>query len=308
MKFQVALPGNNRLPSTPDWVRRLAAPEYQELATAIDELDFESLSTSEHIVMPDWEVPRLGPYWMHALSVMAFILGATRRIRVDATVLVMPYHHPVELAKAVATMDVLSGGRVNVSLGVGHAEQEFRVLGAPFATRGRWTDEALRVMETCWANPVPTFHGEFFDIEGVAFEPAPVQRPRPPIWIGGNSRAALRRAARYDGWQPNPVTMKPAEVPESLEYLRSQPEYAGKEDTFDVHFLVGWLGDELPRFGDASEATRRSMKDQLIEGVKQLASYGITTMSVPALGAQSKGEYLESLQWFSSEVIPACRS
>lgn len=305
MKFQVALPGNNRLPGTADWILQLAAPDYQDIAAAVDEMGFDALSTSEHVVMPDWEVPRLGPYWTHALTVMAFIAGATRRIRVDATVLVMPYHHPVELAKAMATLDVLSGGRVNVSVGVGHAEQEFQVLGAPFAKRGRWTDEALDVMKLCWADPMPTFHGDFFDIEGVAFEPRPVQQPRPPIWIGGNSPAALRRAARHDGWQPNPVTMTAAEVPTALEYIRSQPEFAGKEDTFDVHFLVGWLGDGVPRFG---EGKLESMKGQMQDAVGTLAGYGVTTMSVPTLGATSQPEYLDSLRWFDAEVAAAFRS
>jgi probable F420-dependent oxidoreductase len=307
MKFQVALPGNNHIPGTADWMLRLTAPDYQDIAAAIDELEFDALSTSEHIVMPDWEVPRLGPYWTHALTVMAFIAGATRRIRVDATVLVMPYHHPVELAKAIATLDVLSGGRVNLSVGVGHAEQEFRVLGAPFARRGKWTDEALEVMKLCWTDPMPTFHGEFFDIEGVAFEPGPVQTPHPPIWIGGNSPAALRRAARHDGWQPNPVTMTPDEVPAALEFIRAQPEFAGKEDRFDIHFLVGWLGDGIPKFGAASASALASMKDQLVESIGSLADKGVTTMSVPALGATSQGEYLDSLRWFSAEVAPAFR-
>jgi probable F420-dependent oxidoreductase len=285
---------------------KLAAPDYQELAGAVDDLGFDALSTSEHIVMPDWEVPRLGPYWTHALTVMAFVAGATRRIRVDATVLVLPYHHPVELAKAMATLDVLSGGRVNVSVGVGHAEQEFHVLGAPFAQRGRWTDEALEVIKRCWADSMPEFHGEFFHVSGVAFEPRPVQQPHPPIWIGGNSPAALRRAARHDGWQPNPVSMTVDEVPAAIEYIRAQPEFAGKEKTFDVHFLVGWLGDGLPRFSEAS--ARASMKNQLVEAIGGLADKGVTTMSVPSLGATSRDEYVDSLRWFLEEVTPPFRS
>jgi probable F420-dependent oxidoreductase len=307
MKFQVALPGNNHIPGTAEWITRLAAPDYQDIAAAIDDLGFDSLSTSEHIVMPSWEVPRLGPYWTHALTVMAFVAGATRRIRIDATVLVMPYHHPVELAKAIATLDVLSGGRINVSLGVGHAEQEFQVLGVPFARRGRRTDEALEVMKLCWSDPEPVFHGEFFDVEGVAFAPRPVQQPFPPIWIGGNSQAALRRAARHDGWQPNPVTMTPAEVPASMEYVRAQPDFAGKEERFDVHFLVGWMGDGVPQFGSASAGALASMKDQLVDAVGSLAANGVTTMSVPSLGATSQQEYIDSLRWFSDEVAPAFR-
>src|SRR5262249_20680155 len=152
---------------------------------------------------------------------------------------------------------------------------------------------------------------EFFDIGGVAFEPHPVQQPRPPIWIGGNSPAALRRAARHEGWQPNPVTMTAAEVPAALEYIRSQPEFAGKEDTFDVHFLVGWLGDGAPRSGEGRRAPMRA-KRHAAGG--PLAGYGATTMSVPPPGPNSQPDSPASLRWsdkggaFASRSCPAART
>jgi len=305
VKFHVPLPGNHRIPPQPDWVLQLAAPDYQRIVRRVDELGYEVVSTSEHIVMPDFEVPRLGPYWTHALTVMAFVAGATERVRVDCHVLVLPYHHPVELAKVVSTLDVLSGGRVDLSIGVGHAVKEFEILGIPFEERGAMTDEALEVMEHCWSNPEPSFSGTYFHVDGVAFEPGPVQRPV-PIHVGGNSKPALRRAARHQGWQPNPVTMTAAEMGPSLDYLRSQPEFAGKEDTFDVMIGLGMgpLPFGAPVFGDAGEADRRLLADQLVEAITQLAGFGATSTSFPAIPAGSLEDYLDSLAWFAEAVRP----
>ena len=254
LKFHVALPGVNRMPVLPEWARNLSAPDHQQIARVIDELGYDSLTSSEHFAMPYWEVPRLGTYWMHAMTVMAFVAGATTRVRVDATVLVLPYHHPLALAKAVTTLDVLSGGRLNLSIGVGHAEAEFASLGIPFDERGARADEALAAMNELWTADEPVFHGQFFHIEGLAFDPKPVQQPHPPIYVGGNSKPALRRAARHDGWQPNPTNFTLQDMPPLLEYLHAQPEYSEKADRFDVCWLGSpppWEGD---RFGDASPA------------------------------------------------------
>jgi len=308
MKFHVPLPGNHRIPPCPDWVLRLRAPDYQRIAGAVDSLGYEVLGTSEHFVIPLFEVPRLGPYFMHALTVMAFVAGATRRVRVDAHVLVVPYHHPVELAKVVSTLDVLSGGRVNVSVGVGHARKEFEILGQPFAERGKITDEALEVMKTCWENPRPRFEGRYFEIDEVAFEPVPIQQPI-PIFVGGNSRPALRRAARHHGWQPNPVNFSAAEMPPMLDYIRSQPEFAGKEHSFDVMMGLGMgpLPFSAPMFGKASAMERAELRDRLIEALRKLESYGTTSTSFPNLPTGSLEDYLEALEWFALEVMPVLR-
>ena len=165
VRFRIALPGNNHIPpandhvpEAADWVPSLAAPDFQDVASVIDGLRYDAITTSEHLAMPYEEVPRLGPYWMHALSVMAFVSGATKRVRVDASVLVLPYYHPLALAKALSTIDVLSGGRLDVSIGVGHAVQEFEVLGVAFDERGAITDEILEATLTLWSEKEPKFH------------------------------------------------------------------------------------------------------------------------------------------------------
>jgi len=209
MDFDVALPGTNHIPGVHTWAHSLDPEGFRRILAAVDELGYRTVTVAEHLAMPHFEVPRLGPYWQDALSVMAFAAAATRRIRIDATVLVLPYHHPLRLAKALGTIDVLSGGRVNVSVGVGHAEREFVALGVPFAEFGAVTDEILAALDTLWTAQHPEHRGKYFEIAELAVEPTPLQKPRPPIYVGGNSKPALRRAARYEGWQPNPYPHPP---------------------------------------------------------------------------------------------------
>src|SRR2546423_631664 len=142
VKFSTRLPGLTHYPPiTNDWEASMSADDFQRVARTADELGFDSIAVPEHIVMPSDLVDLMGPFWTHAMTAMAFIAGATSRVVVDASVIVLPYHNPVVFAKAVSTLDVLSGGRVRVSIGVGHAEREFEVLRAPFHERGRMTDE-----------------------------------------------------------------------------------------------------------------------------------------------------------------------
>jgi probable F420-dependent oxidoreductase len=270
----------------------------------IDDLGFDAISVSEHFAMPYFELPRLGAYWMHALSVLAFVAGATRRVRLEATVLVLPYHHPLALAKALATIDVLSGGRLNVSVGVGHAVREFEVLGVPFSERGARADEILDAMNVLWTSDEPAFHGRFYNIDGLAFEPKPVQQPRPPIYIGGNSKPALRRAARHDGWQPNPTNFSIDEVPPLLDYIRGQPEFDGKETTFDLFWLPFPGGGPALQFKAASASDLSSYRDRVLEGVARLDEIGVTRTSLPVPASSSVDEYLDALRWFAQEVSP----
>ena len=310
MRFRIAMPGNNHIPPANDhvpeaaqWVTTLTAPDFQEIASTIDGLGYDAITTSEHLAMPYFELPRLGPWWMDALSVMSFVAGATRRVRVDTSVLVVPYHHPLAFAKALSTIDVLSGGRLDVSIGVGHAVREFEVLGVSFEDRGAITDETLAAMEVLWRGEEPEFHGRFFDIDGLAFEPKPVQQPRPPVYVGGNSKPALRRAARYDGWQPNPTTFSLEEMTPLYEYLKSQPEFAGKENTFDLCWVGTIPGVDRPAFGGLSESGRQGLAEQILDRVGFLAGLEVTTASVPVPETHSMAEYLDFVRWFSDEVI-----
>lgn len=306
MKFDVFLPGSNHIPGLFDWAHDLDADGFRRILQTVDALGYNAVEVSEHIALPRHEVPRLGPFWPDPFCMMTFAVAVTARLRVDTAVLVLPYHHPLRLAKALATIDHLSGGRLNISIGVGHAEQEFASIGVPFERRGAITDEMLAAMNTLWTDPQAEHHGEFFQISGLAFEPRPVQVPRPPIYVGGNSKPALRRAARHEGWQPNTLHFDLEEIPPLYDYIREQPEFAGKEATFDINWLKAPKSARLPgAFRDASAAERDAYRDSLVSAYAgPFAEVGITRSVIPLpRGAADIEEYLDYITWFAEEVM-----
>lgn len=306
MRFFTGLPGLNLYPPvTQAWETTMGVEDYQRVARTADELGFDSIAISEHIVMPAEMVDLMGAHWSHAMTAMAFVAGATTRICVDSCVIVLPYHHPVVLAKAVSTLDLLSGGRVRLSFGVGHAEHEFATIGVPFHERGKVADEYLEAMVELWTSDAPEHHGRYVDFEAVAFEPKPVQRPHPPIIIGGNSRAAMRRAARHDGWFPWLITAD--EVAGCLDHIRAQPEFQARTAPFDVVLpLVPPAVDEehRPR-DDGARVGLPAGTQATIDAVARLAELGVTWTSIPMPPARSLAEHLEGLHWIAEEIIPA---
>jgi probable F420-dependent oxidoreductase len=307
VKFSTGLPGINLYPPiTNDWERSMRPADYQLIARTADELGFHSLAIPEHIVIPNDMVGVMGPSWSHAMTAMSFVAGATSRIIVDSSVIVLPYHDPVVFAKAVATLDVLSGGRVRVSIGVGHAEREFEILRVPFHERGRLADEYLDAILELWTSDAPEFHGSYVDFADVAFAPKPVQQPHPPIWVGGNSRAAMRRAARHDGWYPWLITAD--ELPECLDYVRAQPGFSGRSRPFDVVLPLTTLAvDEhhRPLDGDLGRAHVPAGTQATLDAVAHLVEVGVTCTSVPTLPTRSLDEHLDHLRWVAEEIIPA---
>ena len=154
MRFVTHTPGLMRYPpsefppGSEPWPARMTCADFQRVARAADDLGFDALTVSEHLALPVDLEPNMGAWWPHAFTAMAFLAGATTRIRVNASVIVLPYHHPVALAKAISTLDVLSSGRVMLTFGVGMAPGEFTALGVPFDRRGRVADEYVAAMKT----------------------------------------------------------------------------------------------------------------------------------------------------------------
>ncbi len=312
LKFTVNMPGLTRFPPTVQpWEAGIGPAEMRRMARRIDELGFDAINVPEHIVIPTAMVPIMGAFWPHALTAMAFIAGATERVRINSGVVVLPYHEPVNLAKQVATLDLLSGGRVMLSIGSGHAEGEFAALGIPFAERGRRTDEALAVLKACWTEDAPSFHGQWSTFSDIAFEPRPVQRPHPPIWVGGNSRNALRRAARHgDGWCP--WLVKNEELPGQLAWLRDQPEFAHRGTRpFDVWVPAASPAvDEHHRPTDEAGTGRARLprgRQALIDALGALALAGVTWTSAPLRNCATLEEWLEQLEWLATEVCAPLR-
>jgi probable F420-dependent oxidoreductase len=184
--------------------RHLATPEIiRGTAVRAEQLGYDSVWVSDHVVVPHANVVNFGQAVFDPLVTLAVAAGATSRVGLGTTVLIVPYRNPVVTAKMVATLDALSGGRVVLGVGAGWVAAESAMLGVPFAERGAMTDEYLSAMRELWTAAEPSFAGKYTRFDGLVFSPRPVQQPHPPIWVGGHSRAALRRTAQLgDAWHP----------------------------------------------------------------------------------------------------------
>jgi probable F420-dependent oxidoreductase len=195
---------------------RDATPEtFARIAERAEALELDSLWCAAHVIIPpqvksDYAmVPgaKHAPHWKECywepFAVLSYLAARTSRIQLGTSVVVMPLHNPFELAKQVAEVDQLSGGRFVFGIGVGWFEEEFEVLGQDFRTRGARTNEGLELMRALWGADPVTFEGRYYRVENAYFAPKPVQQPSPPIWVAGSSKAALRRVARYGNcWHP----------------------------------------------------------------------------------------------------------
>jgi probable F420-dependent oxidoreductase len=208
--------------------------------------DLDSLWFSDRLSSPS---PVLEP-----ITAMAAVAARTRRLKFGPSVLVAPFRTPVLMARQLAMLDYLSGGRALPAVGIGvESAREFRAAGVPYGERGRRTDEAIVIMRRCWSEPEVHFAGEFWSLEGVVVEPKPVQRPL-PLWIGGNSEPAMRRAGRLgDGWIPSFIT--PEQLRIGVEKVQAAAAEAGREVPVD-HFgaLVYFAFDADPGRARATAA------------------------------------------------------
>lgn len=206
-----------------------ATPEsLARTASLVEALGYHFLMTSDHVaVTPDvsgrYPAPLYEPF-----TLLGWLAAATRTVEIGTTVIVLPYRHPLEVARMAANIDRLSGGRLLFGVGAGWARQEFAALGVDFERRGAITSEYLAAIKTLWTQDVATFKGRFVSFENVDTRPRPARSPHPPVWVGGATDAALRRAVRYgDAWHP-------------------------------IRIKIGWLRDTgLPRIREIAEKEGR---------------------------------------------------
>lgn len=184
------------------WEETAGIAELARIAVAADRLGFDHLSCSEHVVVPEpVAAVRGGTYW-DPLATLGYLAAVTERIRLATKVLVLGYHHPLEIAKRYGTLDAVSGGRLILGLGVGSLREEFDLLEAPFEDRGARADDAIAALRAALSQRLPSYEGSYFRFSGMVVEPHAVQ-PRVPLWIGGRTARSLRRAAELgDGWVP----------------------------------------------------------------------------------------------------------
>jgi probable F420-dependent oxidoreductase len=182
----------------------LARPDVQRrLILRAEALGYDAVWFADHVVVPEYAAGLYGETFFEPLTALSFAAGFTSRLRLGMDVMVVPYRPAVLTAKVLASLDVLSGGRVILGAGVGILRGEFEALGIPYEERGAITDEYLRAFTELWSAEKPRFEGKHVSFADLRFAPRPLQQPRIPIWVGGNSRRAQRRAAELgDGWHP----------------------------------------------------------------------------------------------------------
>jgi probable F420-dependent oxidoreductase len=298
---------------------RTAEPDALEtLLGRAEALGFSSTMIADHIVFPvridsrypytaDGRFPGHGDA-LEQLSLMAFVAAKTRRLRLVTSVMILPYRNPVFTAKALATIDVLSRGRVTVGVGVGWLEEEFRALGAPdFARRGAVSDEYLRIFKALWTTSPASFRGEFYRFDDIRCLPHPVQKPHPPIWIGGHSKAALRRAARLgDGWHPvgaNPaVPLGPKDLRALLDELTRLTEAEGRDPkALTISYKAPVYDTDKPIAPGVARRPFTGGPAEIREDIATFERLGVSEL-IFDFRSESLGESLDRLERFADGV------
>lgn len=280
-----------------------SANAVRQMATAIEEAGAEACYVTDHPApMAEWLLAN-GHDAVDPFTALAFAAATTSRLKLHTNVLIPAYRNPFLTAKAAATLDVLSGGRLILGVGSGYMRGEFEALGVDFAKRGALMDEALETIKMAWGGQVVVKKGLNFDAAGNLPRPAP--SPHPPIWIGGGSDRAIRRAAEWgDGWSPffaapglsqlnrDTAIASVEHLGEKIGLLRESLDKAGRRGAFDI--CIG------PRTRPKSNT--RAEADRYLEAVAELAAVGVNwiTADVPH---PSRAAYLENVQWFGEEII-----
>jgi len=313
MEFGLSIPNRGPL-ATPEAIGALAA--------RAEESGFVRLAIPDLIVVPKSYASRY-PYdvsgklvgyrddCLEQLTLMAHVAAVTRKARILSAVMVVPRRPAVFTAKALATMDVLSGGRIDLGIGAGWLREEFEAVGAPeFDARGRVTDEYLEAFKMLWTEENPAMSGEFAAFDGIIFEPKPVQRPHPPIWIGGESGPALRRAARHaDVWLPIGANPRhpldtPARFAAGVARMRAEAEKAGRDPAeIGLAFSATWYREDLERRNDEGERFIMTGTDeQVAEDTAALREIGVTRLMFNFL-RPSREETFDAIDRFREKVM-----
>lgn len=312
MLFGITLPEKGPQ-ARPDSLTRIAA--------MAEELGFYAVEMGDHIVIPE-SIRSTYPYtpdgrapdwedWNEQVTTLAFLAGRTSKIRVVTAVLILPYRSPLLAAKMLTTLDVLSKGRLIVGVGVGWMEEEFEALGVPpFAERGRVADEYIRLYKTMWTKDRPEFRGKYFSVEGVKFLPKPAQKPRPPLWVGGESPAAMRRAvALGDAWYPigsNPkyplVTVD--QFSEAIQRLRAVSRKVGRKKKLGVALVSPAFRIEYGR--PASRDLFVGSVEKIVSDIKECEKLGVFYISFDLTG-KDLDETLSRMTTFAKKIMPLAR-
>jgi probable F420-dependent oxidoreductase len=286
-----------------DWEKTASVDDLGHIARVADEADFFYLGVCDHTAIPERLADAMGTTWYDTTATLGWLAAVTRRTHLLSHVLILAQRHPLRAAKELATIDHLSGGRLIVGVGAGHVPEEYELLTGDFAQRGRHTDEAVAALASAFTTEFPTLPGPRFPASGLGVSPRPVRQPRPPIWIGGSSPAAIRRTAAYgDGWLPQGTRRR--DLPEQIGRLRELREQYRGGAPLDIGtivepiYLVQGRSDwDLPGY------VLQGSADQVASSMRELVAMGVNHLQVRFM-ARSVSEFCDQTAAFGAEVGP----
>jgi len=287
------------------WEREAGPADLARVARQADECGYFYVAVCDHTAIPRRLADAMSTTWYDTVATLGWLAGITTRTRLMSHVYIAAHRHPLRAAKELATLDRLSGGRLIVGAGAGHVREEFDLFGPSFDERGSALDEALESIALALVDEFPELPGPRWPAKDVGVSPRPVQRPRPPIWVGGSTRPALRRAARLgDGWLPQ--TIKRTELREQIDQLLDmRAELRGAEPiaigALTGIFHVGEPTWELPRAAIAGGP------DRLAENLAELTAMGVSHLQM-RFCSRGVAELCDQMAAFSELVAPLLSS
>jgi probable F420-dependent oxidoreductase len=276
---------------------------------------FAAVWAAERIVIP-WEIETAYPYaegaqfivppdrpFLESLTTLAFLAGRTETIRLGVSVIVLPYRHPLHWAKVATTIDTLSEGRFILGVGVGWMVEEFRALGASFEDRGAVSDEQLEVLRRLLDDERCGYEGRFYRFRDIAFYPKSYQKPRIPVWVGGEGKRARRRTALYgDAWFPYFVRITPRELAARFDDVRTLAAEHGRDPdqiSFNCNLPIVVTGEPVPQ----EEDRLRGTPEQLAAALRRFGDVGVEHLALQFMVPRYP-ERLEQMERFAAEVLP----
>jgi probable F420-dependent oxidoreductase len=292
LRFGIQTPVVTLLPRRePTWEAEAGPEELRQIALAADQLGYFHLTCSEHVGIPTQIAAVRGGRYYDPLATFGFMAALTRQIRFLTHVIVLPYHHPLAVAKRYGTLDRLSGGRLILGVGVGTLREEFELLGAEFKGRGERYADGLAALRAALGRRLPRYDGPHYRFDDFIIDPW-AQQERMPIWLGGRTPRSLRRALESaDGWDPFGLSSEA--VRELLARARGWPQWSARREGFEIA-----LG-----FDQALDLTAPGQLDAMREQVRRTRDAGATLIHV-GFRSRSLAHYLDQLERFARQVVP----
>jgi probable F420-dependent oxidoreductase len=287
------------------WEAASGPADLVRVAQACDRNGFLYVAVCDHVCVPRERAAAMNTTWYDTIATLSYLAAATQRVRLMSHVYILPYRHPLLAAKGFATLDALSGGRAILGVGAGHLEGEFAALGVDFKQRGKLLDEAIDVVRAALTEEYPSHQGRHFEVHEVGLRPRPVQKPRPPIWVGGSTPAALRRAAeRGDGWLPQGTPR--AQLAEQIGIIRAHRDKTVGDAPIEIGTMAEWMYVGQPGF-EVPEATRVGSAAEHAAHLRGLTDLGVHHVGV-RFRSRSCAELIDQIDAFGAEVMPLLRS